>query len=125
MLKSKLAIVLVTALLASCSSVPTRTFEVRAVNAENEPVKCVVVVDRKWPTDAATATLTPGAVNVPFTHERMTITVKAVTLDEDGKIKKIPTDTSRCEYLSQTRDIDLTDPRVHLFILSKDNSYDG
>jgi len=125
MLRSKLAPVLLTVLLASCSSVETRTFEVRAVNDKNEPVKCIVVVDRKWPTDAASAVLTPGAVNVTFTHPRMTIAVKAVTVDENGKIKGVPTEMSKSEYLPQTRDIDLTDPRIHLFILSKDYSYDG
>ena len=46
------------ALLASCSSVSNR-FEIRAVNAANQPVKCLVIIDRKWPVEGEKAVVNP------------------------------------------------------------------
>ncbi len=123
MQKPKLALVLVAALLASCSSaVPVRTFEIRAINDENDPVKCLIVVDRKWPTKGDTLTYTPGTVEVSFPRERMTIAVKAVAVDDEGNITAVPTELGPSEYKMQSRDVRSKDPRVHLFILSRDYS---
>ena len=123
MRKPKLALVLVTALLASCSTtIPTRTFEIRAINDENDAVKCLVVVDRKWPSEGDTPIYTPATVDVVFTRDRMTIAVKAVTVDDEGNIKSVPTELSPSDYKLESRDLRLGDPGVHLFILRRDYS---
>ncbi|HEX5050354.1 MAG TPA: hypothetical protein VFZ65_01150 [Planctomycetota bacterium] len=117
------------AMLASCGSVPTRTFQIRAINVNQEPVPCVVVINDDW-TGAAERNqfLTPSSptlkLPVQFQVPAVTLTAAALQFDADGKPLNVPSSRSQAidfsDYLTEVReDVRATDPDVVLFVLRK------
>lgn len=113
----------------ACAGVPTRTFQIDAVDVEDQPVPCLVVVDGNWAQAAEKGQLVnvdgkrPLAVTVAFPRPEANIVVAAVPLDAQGKPEKLPKSREESkaltEFLSDYRDVRLTDPERTLFILRR------
>ncbi|MBL8724202.1 MAG: hypothetical protein JNK49_09155 [Planctomycetes bacterium] len=113
----------------ACSGVPTRTFQIDAIDVEDQPVPCIVVVDGDWAQAAERGQVVnidgkrPLAVTVAFPRPEANIIVAAVPVDAAGKPEKLPKsrEESRAltEFLSDYRDVRLTDPDRTLFILRR------
>ena len=111
------SMVLGACVLASCGSIPTKTFEVRAINAKNEEVKCLIVVGHKWPGEGDSPVYTRGTVEVAFEQKTMNVRVKPAQLDAEGNIVAVPRERDGADYKSANRDVEMRDPRVLLFVL--------
>ena len=110
-------------LLASCSSV--REFEIRVIDKDQQPVKCLIVVDRQWPRSDEDPLYSDNVIDVEFEREIISVRVWPVQLDEDSReILKVPEEGDPAPYFTKHRDLRLGDPRVQLFILSEDLEYD-
>lgn len=118
---SKASVLLLFVLMA-CGSIPTKTFEIRAIDTNGTPVKCLIVVDRKWPKPEE-AVFTDGEVTIPFRRNRMSVHVQWVRMRDGAPVVPSPDDVGR--YHMVGRDLELTDPRVHLFILQENPSFGG
>lgn len=113
------------ALLTACGSVPSRQFEIRCIDTDEQPVKCLVIVDRKWPLANHDPVYTDGSVAVTFPDDSVNIRVMPVQTGADGRIAKVPEPDDTAPFLTQERDLQATDPRVQLFILRRDPEYIG
>jgi hypothetical protein len=121
---------LLTALLASCAGVPTRTFQIDAIDVDESPVPCIVVVGDDWAGAAehnqyvnlgGDNTLT---LKVPFDRPEVDIVVAAVPVDAaTGKPRIQPKSrtesTDATGFLADYRRVRLTDPERNLFILRR------
>jgi len=117
-------------LLTACSGVPTRTFQIDAIDVEDQPVPCLVVVDGDW-----TAAIERNQVvnigsteslplKVEFHRPEVNIMVAPVPIDPTtGELVRLPKsrEESRAmtEFLSGDRDVMLTDQQRTLFILRR------
>lgn len=118
-----LILLLACAALGACGSIPTRTFEIRAMDNSGQPIKCLIVVDRAYPKDSSDVHFTDGDVTVAFRKERMNVLVHPARI-VDGQVK-VPESTEVGPYFPEGRDIRIDDPRVHLFILNRNPNYGG
>ncbi|MEO6593542.1 MAG: hypothetical protein ABIP94_02175, partial [Planctomycetota bacterium] len=117
------------ALLASCGSVPTRTFKVRAINIDQQPVPCIVVIGDDWSGAAdkrqfLNADTTTLNLPVQFKFPAVTLTAAAMEFDAEGKpLNNLSTRSAAIEvsdYLTDVREeVRFTDPEVILFVLRK------
>ncbi|MCC7062789.1 MAG: hypothetical protein IT456_08305 [Planctomycetes bacterium] len=121
---------LLTALLVSCAGVPTRTFQIDAIDVDESPVPCIVVLGDDWAGAAENNQyVNVGgdnslALKVPFDRPEVDIVVAAVPVDPaTGKPRIQP--KSRTEssdatgFLADFRRVRLTDPERNLFILRR------
>ena len=118
----KSALVLATATLATlmvgaCTSVPVKTFHVEAINTKGEPVKCMIVVEHRWPQpgDANKTYFTPAEVPIEFPKSVVHVQVKEARM-VDGKPVK-PKSDDRSKYKTRGRDIKMNFPSRLLLIL--------
>lgn len=119
-----------TTLLAACGSVPTRTFQIEAIDVDERPVPCIVVVGDDWAGAAernqyvnvgSDDTL---ALKLAFDRAEVDIIVAAVPVDTaTGKPRMSPKSrtesTEATGFLADVRRIRFTDPERNLFILRK------
>ncbi len=117
-------------LLAACSGVPTRTFQIEAIDVDEKPVPCIVVVGDDWAGAAernqyvnvgSDDTL---ALKVVFDRAEVDIIVAAVPVDvATGKPRMSPKSrtesTDATGFLADVRRLRLTDPERTLLILRK------
>jgi hypothetical protein len=112
-------------LLVACGSIPTRTFQFDAIDVEEKPLPCVVVVNDKWE-DAARAqhfvNVGKGktlALTLTFDHPEVEVTVAPVALNPDtGVVEHVPRDrTDKSDYIAEPRTLTMDDPKKQLFIL--------
>jgi hypothetical protein len=113
-----------TALLAACGSVPKRTFKIRAVDTEEKPLTCLVVVEDDWRGAAehnrVAGNRGPLALDIVFEKPTVEITVMQVAVDDSGKLVAPPTSrSSDSEYRTEVRLIGQNDPPDQLFILER------
>lgn len=110
----------------SCNSAPNaRTFEVRAIDEYEQPVKCIVVVGDSWPGSEAEAVVTDSSVPVTFRPgESVRLQVKALpeTYGDETETR-IPGRSEPVQFLTEFRDLGARDPRVQLFILRRNPEY--
>jgi hypothetical protein len=119
----KLLTVSCLSLLAACS-VPMRAFEFRAIDNRGSPVKCLVIIDRKWPKtkeEREQAMFTDGEYQIVFNKPKMNIIVQPARI-VNGEVQ-IPEPTEIGEYLQDQRDIVIDDPRIHLFIVNRNANF--
>jgi len=110
--------------LAACGSVPSKNFDVRAINFDGDQVPCLVEVDRNFKEAIEAKRYTDCDVKVEFTKERMNLRVYPTRRDSQGQI--VPPDAAaQAEYLSEIREVQQTDPRTQLFILRPNKNYTG
>ena len=113
-------------LLAACSSVAERELEIRAINIDEQSVRCLVVVDRQWPLANNDPIYTDGVVSLTFSGDRLVnVRVKPVQTRMDGRPAKVPEPNDASPYISADRDLTNTDPSVQLFILRRNPEYLG
>lgn len=110
--------------LAACGSVPTRTFEFRAIDTDERPLSCLLVVGDGWDDAAEKQQIMKGAdalqVIVAFDKPTVDVTIMQVALDSDGKMVAPPRSrSSPSEYRSEIRSLGLKDPTKQLFILER------
>lgn len=119
----KVLILTAATLLASCGSIPTRDFEIRAVNTEGRKVPCLIVVDGKWPMKGETENFTDSSVTIAFRRPEMRVLVKPARVNAEGKIVKTPGELDPAPYKTSARDVRFTDPKVQLFIVEDDRDF--
>ena len=125
-MKRRFAFLLLALSTAACATVQTREFEIRAINDDEQPVKCLIIVDRKWPLEGDELTYTDGAIRTTFAAGTIVnIRVKPVATGADGSVARAPGPDDAGPYLSDERDLRRNDPRVQLFILRRDPDYEG
>ena len=118
------------ALLASCSSVPTRTFQILSMDTNKAPVPSMVIVGDDWQGAGAKNQFVNIdnerlALTVAFDRPEVLITVAAVKLDAQKKpITPLPTNRAEAAelsggYVPDQVKLRLTDPETTLFILPK------
>jgi hypothetical protein len=121
--------VLVLAALTACSGVPTRTFQIDAIDVDERAVPCLVVIGDDWAGAAQKQQLVNvGSDNtlnltVEFTRPEMDVIVVAVPLDPSGKVRAMPKSrtesTELTDFLGDVRRLRAKDPERSLFILRK------
>lgn len=121
--------VLALAMLTACSGVPTRTFQIDAIDVDEKPVACLVVVGDDWAGAAQKKQLVNVggdntlSLTVEFTRPEMDITVAAVPLDANGQPRAMPKSraesTELTSFLADVRRLWADDPERPLFILRK------
>lgn len=116
------------ATLVACGGVPRRTFEIRAMDAEERPVPCLVIVDERWDSAAGQKKITPvdgGAlrVEVEFPRSEVGITLVPVQIDVDTKeVVNMPTNMNEAyDHQAEARFLRVDDPTRQLFILEPKN----
>lgn len=120
----------VAASFAACGSVPTRTFQIDAIDVDEKPVPCLVVIGDDWSGAAEHNQLVNVAgddtlaLTVAFARPEVDIIVAAVPVDPaTGKPRKFPKSrtesTDATGFLADARRIRLTDPERNLFILRR------
>ena len=110
--------------LAACGSIPTKVFDVRAINFDGDQVPCLVEVDRKFKEALDAQRYTDCETKVEFTKERMNLRVYPTRRDSQGNV--VPPDPAiQAEYQAEIREVQLADPRVQLFILRSNPTYTG
>lgn len=118
------------ALLAACGSIPTRTLEIRAIDNDERPVPCIVVIGgQDWTTAAQNKQFVhlkggePLRLPVAFEHPEVDIIVAAVPVDEQGNVRQTPRSrpesTELTGLLGDNRAVRLTDPARLLFVLRR------
>jgi len=118
-------------LLVSCAAVRLEEFSVSAINVEEKPVACAILKDDEFLlTPAGEHVRAPAKVKIPFQKEKdgagyasVKLGVKAVVVDEEGKITHGVRDRERSPYVEQSRHIYPHDPKRQLFILIEDPSF--
>lgn len=117
-------------LLASCSSVPTRTFQILAMDTNKAPVPCMVIIGDDWQgagpkNQFVNIDSERLALTVPFDRPEVLITVAGIKLDANKKPLE-PLPTTRIDateksggYIPDQVKLRLTDPETTLFILQK------
>ena len=121
--------VLTLALLTACSGVPTRTFQIDAIDSDERAVPCLVVVGDDWAGAAQRQQLVNVGsddtlnLTVEFTRAEMDIICVAVPLDPSGKVRAMPKarteSTELTDFLGDVKRLRATDQPRHLFILRK------
>lgn len=117
------------ALLTACSGVPTRTFQIDAIDVDERAVPCLVVIGDDWAGAAQKQQLvnvgsddTLG-LTVEFVRPEMDVIVVAVPLDPAGKVRAMPKSrtesTELTDFIGDVRRLRATDPARNLFILRK------
>lgn len=106
--------------LCACGSIPSKEFEVRAINVEGKPVPCLVVVDGKWPLEGATPSYTDCRVKVDFPRTNIRLLVKPAMVNDAGQVQGVPRHNDPADYKSDSREVQFGDPELQLFILEKD-----
>jgi hypothetical protein len=110
--------------LTACGSVPTKVFDVRAINFDGNSVPCLVVVDRDYQAALEAERYSDCEVQIAFTKERMNVKLFPTRRDSQGKI--VPPDPGATgEYHAEMRELQISDPRVHMFILRTNPDYTG
>lgn len=117
-------------LLTACGSVETRTLEIRALDNEERPVPCIVVIGgQDWATAALNKQFVhlkgPEPLRLPVAFERpeVDVIVAAVPVDEQGNVRQTPKSrpesTELTGMLGDHRTVRLTDPERLLFVLRR------
>jgi hypothetical protein len=117
-------------LATACSGVPTRTFQIDAIDVEDQPVPCLVVVDGDWTAAIEKKQLVNigSAESLPlkieFHRPEVNIMVAPVPIDPNtGEYVRLPKsrEESRAmtDFLSGDRDVKLIDQQRTLFILRR------
>lgn len=117
-------------LFAACGSIPTRTLEIRAIDNDERPVPCIVVIGgQDWTTAAQNKQFVhlkggePLLLPVAFERPEVDIIVAAVPVDEQGNLRQTPKSrpesTEMTGMLGDNRTVRLTDPSRLLFILRR------
>lgn len=110
--------------LTACGSVPTKDVDVRAIDFDGNSVPCLVVVDRDYQEALAAERYTDCEVKIAFTKDRMNVKLFPTRRDGQGKI--LPPDPGTTgEFYPEMREIQLNDPRVHMFILRTNPDWTG
>jgi hypothetical protein len=115
--------------LAACGSIPTKTFEIDAIDDEEKPVPAIVVVGEDW-VGAADRHQFVNVDNkddrlplkLSFEHGDVEITVAEILVDPDtGKPTRVPRSRSDpSKYLvPDPRRLRATDPTVELFMFTR------
>lgn len=115
-------------LFAACGSVPMRTLEIRAIDADEKPVPSIVVVGTQdWATAAQNKQFVhlkgaePLRLPVAFERAEVKVIVAAVKVDENGEVRPVPKSrqesTEMTDMLADDRAVRVTDPARLLFIL--------
>jgi hypothetical protein len=110
--------------LAACGSVPKRTFHIRAIDTDEKPLTCLVIVEDDWQVAAekhrVAGSKGPLALDLVFDRPTIEITVMQVAVDDSGKMLSPPTSrSSDSEYRTEVRTIGQNDPPDQLFILER------
>ncbi|MBX3464526.1 MAG: hypothetical protein KF830_15260 [Planctomycetes bacterium] len=117
-------------LFAACGSIPTRTLEIRAIDADERPVPCIVVVGgQEWSAAAKNQQFVhlkgdePLRLPVAFERSEVDIIVAAVPVDGQGQVRQVPRSrpesTDMTGMLADFRRVRVTDPERMLFILRR------
>ncbi len=117
-------------LFAACGSIPTRTLEIRAIDNDERPVPCIVVIGgQDWTTAAQNQQFAhlkggePLRLQVAFERPEVEIIVAAVPVDEQGNVRQTPRSrpeaTELTGMLGDNRAVRLTDPARLLFVLRR------
>jgi hypothetical protein len=113
----------------ACNSIPTQSFDFKAIDAEEKAKACLIVVNDDW----GTAIEKEQFVNVdgrdtlnltlPFEATEVEVMAVPLTLNDQGKVAYMPrnrTDAMRnSNFADDTRRLRLRDPRIQLFILRR------
>ncbi len=110
--------------LAACGSIPKKTFDISAIDFDGNSVPCLVVVDRDTSEALEAQRYTDCEVVVEFTKPRMNLKLVPATRNSQGNIVP-PDDAAEKPFLEEIREVQLTDPRKHLFILRVNPNYIG
>src|SRR5262245_3737044 len=112
----------------ACGGIPTRTFEFDAIDAEERPRPCLVVVNDDWVAaaeksqygnvpedDAPPLVLTFPSSEVEF--------IMAPVMVESGKVTRVPKSRKEARdysgYMDESRRLILTDTKRQFFILPR------
>lgn len=117
-------------LFAACGSIPMRTLEIRAIDTDERPVPCIVVIGgQDWNTAAQNKQFVhlkgsePLLLPVAFERPEVDIIVAAVPVDDQGNLRQTPKSrpesTEMTGMLGDNRTVRLTDPSRLLFILRR------
>ena len=108
---------------ASCSGPFEKEYEVRVIGTDENPIRCMVVIDGDW--DGAGMELTPDLLtdrkiilNFDDT-DRHRVQVRAVELDDQAEIVGGTRRDDRSSHEDRWRDIRPTDPPIILFVLEE------
>ena len=126
----RLAALAALSLFAACGSVPVRTLEIRAIDNDERPVPCIVVIGGQDWTDAAQKNQfvhlksgEPLRLPVAFERPEVDVIVAAVPVDGEGNVRQAPRSrpeaTELTGMLADNRAVRLTDPARLLFILRR------
>jgi hypothetical protein len=118
-----------TALLATaCGSVPKRSFQFDAIDVEETPRPCLVVVNDDWIGAAERNQVVNVAgddalaVELEFRSSEVEVTMAPV-LVEGGKVQRMPKSRKEARdysgFMEETRRLMFTDPDRQLFILPR------
>lgn len=110
--------------LAACGSIPKKTFDVQAIDFDGNRVPCLVVVDRDFKEAVEAQRYTDCEVTVEFRKPRMNIQVVPATRNASGVIVT-PDQGAMRPFYEEMREVQITDPRKHLFILRLNPDYIG
>lgn len=121
MIRRLAALALCAASMTACGGIPTKSFEVRAIDNQGAPVPCLIVVDREWPRTPEEAVFTDSEVSIAFRKPRINLLVQPARVVEG--VMQVPESTEIGMYLQESRDVEITDPRIHLFILNRNPNF--
>jgi hypothetical protein len=115
--------------LAACGSVPVRTLTIDAIDVDDRPVPCLVVVGDDWAgAEEKQQFVNVGSDNtlsLPLTFDRpeLDVTVAAVVVEADGtprrNLRSRKDSSDATGFIAEPRTIRSTDPVRHLFILRR------
>lgn len=109
---------------ASCGSTPEKSFDVRAINFDGNSVPCLVVLDRDFKEALAAKRYTDCDMTLKFEKERVNVKLFPTRFDAQGKV--VPPDpAAQSAYYPEMRELMLSDPHQHLFILRTNPDYVG
>ncbi len=117
-------------LLTACGSIPVRTLEIRAMDSDERPVPCIVVIGGQDWTQAAQQNQfvhlkgsEPLRLPVAFERSAVDIIVAAVPVDDQGNVRQVPKtrpeSTELTGMLGDNRTVQLKDPGNLLFVLRR------
>lgn len=117
-------------LFAACGSVPMRTLEIRAIDNDERPVPCIVVIGgQDWAAAAENGQFAslkgsePLRLPVAFERPQVDIIVAAVPVDAQGNVRQAPKSrpesTDLTGMLAESRTVDYRDPTRLLFVLRR------
>jgi hypothetical protein len=122
-------------LCVSCSAPPIVDFQVAAINAEEEEIPCVILLDDQVLLNDGTnqPVQTPAQVSVRFVEERhgrgelrhVKLGVRALSLDPQGNALGGVQDPEDSPYVEDSRYVDFFDAREQVFILRPNREVGG